>query len=552
MIVKSFPCWIALLVFFKIITKREGLRRNRAKVIKKLIAKDEKQVCNTLRWMHKPEFKNSFAGRYPEKAKSWSKRNICNPNQVSWGSPKKFVFNCSRCNHEFLKSPKGAKERWCPYCTHQKLCTYKDCYYCYNHSFASHKEAKNWSNRNKISPRHVFKKTDKKYWFDCDNCSHEFKIGLNSIHAGKWCPYCVHIRMCYKKDCEMCFKNSFASHERAKDWNYELNECTPREVFKSSNYKYWFICDKCNHDFKIRPNQICKGEWCSYCSNQRLCNDKDCKMCFENSFASHERSKNWSDRNKVSPRKVFKSARDKYWFDCDKCNHDFKISLSSISCGGNWCSYCAHVKLCNDEDCKMCFQNSFASHERSENWSDKNSLFPRDVFKNDHDKYWFYCDKCDDDFKSSPNSIVKGTWCPNCSQKRTENKMHEHLKIKYKDIEREKRHEWCKNKRCLPFDFYIPSINAFVECDGIQHFKFVEYFVMSLQERQKRDRYKELCALKHGISVIRIFQEDVLFDKTNWKEELEKKFEECKNAKVPKVHTIGGIYGAYNIKVSSL
>ena len=37
---------------------------------------------------------------------------------------------------------------------------------------------------------------------------------------------------------------------------------------------------------------------------------------FERSFESHLRSKNWSEKNEVNPRDVFKSSRKKYWFDC--------------------------------------------------------------------------------------------------------------------------------------------------------------------------------------------------------------------------------------------
>ena len=33
------------------------------------------------------------------------------------------------------------------------------------------------------------------------------------------------------------------------------------------------------------------------CNSKRLCANKECQICFENSFASHEKSKYWSNKN---------------------------------------------------------------------------------------------------------------------------------------------------------------------------------------------------------------------------------------------------------------
>ena len=83
---------------------------------------------------------------------------------------------------------------------------------------------------------------------------------------------------------------------------------------------------------------------------------------FEKSFASHEKSKYWSNKNELKPNQVFKSSGKKYWFDCE-CGHEIEISLNNIS-GGQWCPYCCFPikKLCNNEDCKECFEKSIASY----------------------------------------------------------------------------------------------------------------------------------------------------------------------------------------------
>jgi len=50
---------------------------------------------------------------------------------------------------------------------------------------------------------------------------------------------------------------------------------------------------------------------------------------------------------------------------------------------------CSDKKLCDKEDCKKCFEKSFASHEKAKYWSNKNELKPRQVFKSSGKKYFF-------------------------------------------------------------------------------------------------------------------------------------------------------------------
>ena len=112
------------------------------------------------------------------------------------------------------------------------------------------------------------------------------------------------------------FEKSFASHEKAKYWS-DKNEIKPENIFNNqSNKKYWFICNICNHNFEISLYHITKrNQFCSYCANKKLCNNIECKLCFDKSFASHEKSKYWSN-NLISPRQIFKSNGHKYIHNC--------------------------------------------------------------------------------------------------------------------------------------------------------------------------------------------------------------------------------------------
>jgi len=284
----------------------------------------------------------SFASH--EKAQFWSSKNEKTPRQVFKSSNTKYIFDCDKCLHNFASVLSSITiGRWCPYCSNpvKKLCEDNNCQLCHEKSFASYQKAQFWSDKNDKPPRQVFKSSAGKYKFDCDMCRHDFTSALYHITNGGWCPYCSNQQLCEDVQCQSCFDNSFASHEKAQFWSEKNGDILPRQVFKSTHKKYWFDCDKCSHDFYSALYNITgQGSWCPYCSSKQLCEDVQCQSCYDKSFASHEKAQFWSEKNgDVSPRQVFKSTPEKYWFDCDKCSHDFCSALSNVN-NGTWCPKC--------------------------------------------------------------------------------------------------------------------------------------------------------------------------------------------------------------------
>ena len=487
-------------------------------------------------------FEKSFASN--EKSKYWSEKNgDIKPRQVFKSSHTKYWFNCV-CGHQFetaLYSITG--NRWCPYCSNKKLCENEDCKSCYENSFASHEKSKYWSDKNgDVKPRQVFKHSGNTYWFNCIY-GHEFEITLNQI-TGKnsWCCYCSNPpqKLCENEECKTCFEKSFASNEKSKYWSEKNGHVKPRQVFKSANTKYWFNCI-CGHEFESNLNQITgTNSWCPYCSNKKLCENEDCKSCYEKSFASHEKSYQWSDKNgDVKPRQVFKSANTRYWFNCVTCCHEFKVALNDVTGHNSWCSYCANQKICENEDCKTCFEKSFASHKRSQYWSKKNGdVKPRQVFKSSSTKYWFDSD-CGHQFNSNLNNVTGlNSWCPICVNK-TEKKLYEQLLQSYPNIISQFRADWCKSQitsHILPFDFVLEEQKVIIELDGPQHFIQVSNW-KTPEEQFENDQYKEKCANENGYSIIRIIQEDVWNDTYDWFNELTQNI-----IKITSENTIQNIY----------
>jgi len=212
-------------------------------------------------------FEKSFASHL--KSVYWSDRNEVKPENCALNSHKKYWFNCDKCEHEFDANLLNINQsnNWCPFCYNRKLCNSSECNTCFNKSFASHPKHIYWSDLNTCKPIEAIKCSEKKYYFNCDKCHHNLLISLKCISSqGRWCSYCSHQKLCDDINCNKCLQNSFASVENSK-YLYDKT-INPRKLFKSTNIKHKFECNKCSSIFETQLADITKGVWCPYCYNK--------------------------------------------------------------------------------------------------------------------------------------------------------------------------------------------------------------------------------------------------------------------------------------------
>jgi very-short-patch-repair endonuclease len=121
-------------------------------------------------------------------------------------------------------------------------------------------------------------------------------------------------------------------------------------------------------------------------------------------------------------------------------------------------------------------------------------------------------------FSQRPAHHLSGHGCKLCLNK-TEGIIYQKLKYLYPDLIQQFKEKWCKKINLLPYDFCISSHNIIIELDGRQHFQQVNRW-LSPQEQFENDKFKEKCANENGYSVIRLLQNDVYNNKTDWLTEL--------------------------------
>ena len=109
-------------------------------------------------------------------------------------------------------------------------------------------------------------------------------------------------------------------------------------------------------------------------------------------------------------------------------------------------------------------------------------------------------------YKQTPHHHLNGSSCKKCRQSKGENEIETFLLKKKIIFETQKKIEKCKDKRELPFDFYLPDYNLCIEYDGEQHFKNNEFFggEDAFKIRQKHDKIKNDFCEENNINLLRI------------------------------------------------
>ena len=104
-------------------------------------------------------------------------------------------------------------------------------------------------------------------------------------------------------------------------------------------------------------------------------------------------------------------------------------------------------------------------------------------------------------FEQSMSWHKRGQGCPKCKYSKGEKVIEKFLTDNSINFESQKKFKDCKNKRCLPFDFYLPDYNICIEFDG--RFHFDEIFGQ-LNDTQINDKIKTEYCLLNNIRLHRI------------------------------------------------
>ena len=114
---------------------------------------------------------------------------------------------------------------------------------------------------------------------------------------------------------------------------------------------------------------------------------------------------------------------------------------------------------------------------------------------------------------AQPSNILAGSGCPMCKLSRGEKRIAAWLNQNNINFSIQKTFNKCKDKKLLPFDFYLNDYNICIEYDGEQHYKPIDYFggEKKFKQTQRRDSIKTKYCFDHNIPLLRIrYDQDIV------------------------------------------
>ena len=269
---------------------------------------------------------------------------------------------------------------------------------------------------------------------------------------------------------------------------FEYSKCN----FTKMDNKVLLTC-KIHGDFETWPRgHIHQKVGCPDCSRRNT------SLNTEKVIESFSKLNNGYDYSKF----IYTSTTEKSIIIC--LNHgEFKQSYNHHFKLGQGCPECGKEKLVLSINNKILNINEFikrAKQLHGDLYDYNNTIYVRynqklNIVCNNHGI-----------FSQSPNSHLRGEGCPECKNSKGEKSIKEYLienDIKY--IYQYK-FENCKNKRHLPFDFYLPDLNICIEFDGKQHHEPVKFFggEEGFKYITYNDAIKTNYCLENNIRLIRI------------------------------------------------
>ena len=174
---------------------------------------------------------------------------------------------------------------------------------------------------------------------------------------------------------------------------------------------------------------------------------------------------------------------------------------------GHGCQICAreYTGLCNKSNLEEFKKNGNIVHgEGAYDYSKVNYI-------NNQTEVIIIC-PIHGDFPQTPANHLQGEGCPKCNNYKGEIAIRNFLTECKIEFEEQKKFDDCKDKRQLPFDFYIPIYNLCIEFDGEGHFKPIKrskemtdkQAEENLNYVQRHDEIKTNYCKNNGINLLRI------------------------------------------------
>lgn len=258
-------------------------------------------------------------------------------------------------------------------------------------------------------------------------------------------------------------------------------------VYNNANEKVIIICP-IHGEFLQKPsNHINQKQGCPKCSHQSYKSTKEEFIAKAKKIYGNKYAYNFVEYvNNKTPIKITCQEHGEFYVRPDNFLH------------GHGCPKCG---IKSRPQCLPWSNEKFI--ERAKLVHGDKYTYEKTNYKNYEKNVIVTCKK-HGDFITNPSNFLQGHGCPHCANSMMEERVKHILDENKIEYEQQKIFGWLKNNGYLKIDFYLPKHSIAIECQGLQHFKPIEYFggQDAFTETSQRDFVKNKLCEEHNIKMI--------------------------------------------------
>ena len=310
----------------------------------------------------------------------------------------------------------------------------------------------------------------------------DVEVCADYLLRGVKCPLC-------KKEETDAFRKRGTKKRTHEEW---IRLCTERHKGKydyseadfkhpTADRKVKIICHELDEygnehgEFWQDISQHLRGKGCPKCGNRRKTTITFCKEF-------REKYGNKYDLSLVE----YQGISEHVTVICPTCKHVFQITPHNMLMGRN-CPNCAILRA--KERYKLPID---VVKERIDKVFNEKYDLSLMTYENVDTPIKVICHETDSDgnehgvFEQTPYMLFKGHGCPKCGQSKLENVIQVFLDINNIQSVYEYSPDWLHRQSV---DFYLPEYNVAIECQGIQHFKKINFGMATEEEVETKFQY---------------------------------------------------------------
>lgn len=311
---------------------------------------------------------------------------------------------------------------------------------------------------------------------------------------------------------------SASNREWYENLGYVFTKIRDKLIVKSTDIKHGsgirilVECDNCKKEKKLRAqdyyrktNDGTKKYYCYECISKRKEENGIYKNKLQELFDKFILYCNKNGYIPISKVNNLSNAHSVLEFMCSKhgkCERTWNSISNAVRKGTPMCQKCAEESRINQRK-----NNTTYVRHMIESINNNKLINANEYINNNKRNLKILCGNCGKrEFITSLDAYVKGkNKCDYCARSQSNGERTiSHILLKYNvNYISEKRFKDCRDKRPLPFDFYLPDYNCCIEYDGEQHFRQC-FTKSSFESTKKHDKIKNEYCKNNKITLVRI------------------------------------------------